>query len=96
MLDSEAQQGENLEGRVLQHMATWFGAAKVNTWKHLKTYRIPNALPRQLPEDLVEPRRPVRLAEKLYVCGDHRDNASINGALESGLRTAQQILGEVE
>ena len=94
VLDSEAQQGENLEGRVVEQMSTWFGAAKVNAWKHLRTYRIPNALPRQLPEDLVEPRRPVRLAEKLYVCGDHRDNASINGALESGVRTATQIIAE--
>ena len=92
VLDSEAQQGEGLEGRVLEQMATWFGAAKVNAWKHLRTYHIPHALPRQLPEDLQQPQRAVRLTENLYVCGDHRDNASINGALKSGLRTAQQIM----
>ncbi len=96
VLDSEAEEGENLEGRVREHLASWFGAPKVDTWKHLRTYRIPNALPRQLPEDLIEPRRPVRLGKKLYVCGDHRDNASINGALESGLRTAVDILGRTE
>ena len=96
VLDSDAGEGENLEVRVREHLSTWFGAAKVDRWKHLRTYRIPNALPRQLPEDLVEPRRPVRLAEKLYVCGDHRDNASINGALESGIRTAMQIIGGSE
>jgi predicted NAD/FAD-dependent oxidoreductase len=31
----------------------------------------------------------------LYVCGDHRDNASINGALESGRRAADAVLADL-
>ncbi|MDF2740823.1 MAG: hypothetical protein K0S88_2191, partial [Actinomycetia bacterium] len=31
----------------------------------------------------------------LYVCGDHRDNASINGALVSGRRTADAVLEDL-
>jgi hypothetical protein len=27
----------------------------------------------------------------LYVCGDHRDNASLNGAMASGWRAAQAV-----
>jgi predicted NAD/FAD-dependent oxidoreductase len=30
----------------------------------------------------------------LYVCGDHVDNASINGAMESGRRAAEAVLAD--
>jgi predicted NAD/FAD-dependent oxidoreductase len=32
------------------------------------------------------------MTEGLFVCGDHRDTASIQGALVSGRRTAEAIL----
>jgi predicted NAD/FAD-dependent oxidoreductase len=35
--------------------------------------------------------RPVRLRAGLYVCGDHRDSASIDGALTSGRRVAEAV-----
>jgi phytoene dehydrogenase-like protein len=69
----------------------WFGNA-VSGWRHLRTYRIPRALPAQQPPALATPERPVRLSKSLYVCGDHRDNASINGALASGRRAARAVL----
>lgn len=36
--------------------------------------------------------RPVRWQPGIYVCGDHRDNASIQGAMVSGRRAAEAIL----
>ena len=36
--------------------------------------------------------RPVRLAEGLFVCGDHRDSATLDGALKSGRRAAEAVL----
>ena len=36
--------------------------------------------------------RPVRLSEGLFVCGDHRDSATLDGALRSGRRAAEAIL----
>lgn len=36
--------------------------------------------------------RPVSLGEGLYVCGDHREAATLEGALRSGLRAADAIL----
>jgi hypothetical protein len=51
---------------------------------------IPHALPAQ-PAPL-QARRSVRRADGLWWCGDHRDTASIRGALVSGRRTAEQIL----
>jgi predicted NAD/FAD-dependent oxidoreductase len=41
---------------------------------------------------LANPRREVRLASGIVVCGDHRDNASINGAMMSGRRAAEALL----
>ena len=37
-------------------------------------------------------RRPVRLGPRLFVCGDHVENASINGAMASGRRAAEAVL----
>jgi hypothetical protein len=36
-------------------------------------------------------RRPVELGDSLFVAGDHRDTASIQGALVSGRRTAASV-----
>jgi hypothetical protein len=40
-------------------------------------------------------RRRVRLAPGLYVCGDHRDTSSIQGALASGRRAATTALTDL-
>jgi hypothetical protein len=39
---------------------------------------------------LATPRRQIDFAG-VFVCGDHRDDASINGALQSGARTAVAV-----
>jgi len=37
-------------------------------------------------------RKPVQLANGLFLAGDHRDTASIQGALVSGRRSATAVL----
>jgi phytoene dehydrogenase-like protein len=86
--------GPDLEAAVLGQLADWFGSAVVG-WRHLATYHIPHAQPAQPPGTLDPPERPVRLRPGLYLCGDHRDNASINGALASGRRTAAAVLEDL-
>jgi phytoene dehydrogenase-like protein len=86
--------GPDLEAAVLGQLADWFGSGVV-AWRHLKTYHIPHAQPAQPPGALDPPERPVRLRPGLYVCGDHRDNASINGALASGRRAADAVLEDL-
>ncbi|MFO0806111.1 MAG: NAD(P)/FAD-dependent oxidoreductase [Gemmataceae bacterium] len=83
-----------LRGEVLEQLAGWFGPA-VRDWRHLRTYCIPHALPRQEPPALAAPERPVRREPGLYVCGDHRDNASINGAMVSGWRAAEAVAADL-
>jgi phytoene dehydrogenase-like protein len=81
--------GDGLDDAVRRQLRGWFGAS-VDTWQHLRTYHIPYGQPDQRPP--FAPKRPVRLAPTLWVCGDHRDTGSIQGALFSGRRTAEAIL----
>ena len=39
---------DELQARVLKDLTQWFGASEVNTWSHLRTYRIPFAQPSQV------------------------------------------------
>jgi phytoene dehydrogenase-like protein len=80
-----------LETAVRQELQEWFGP-QTTEWRHLRTYRIQHAQPHQPPPTLQPPQRTVRLESSLYVCGDYRDNASINGAMVSGWRTGIAIV----
>ena len=82
-----------LEPLIRAELTAWYGA-DVAGWRHLRTYRIRWGQPEQAPPALEPVERPVRLAERLYVCGDHRETASIHGALRSGLRAAEAVLQE--
>ena len=43
------------------------------------------------PTDLM---RPVQLGGRLYVCGDHRDHATLDGAIKSGRRAAEALIAD--
>lgn len=59
-------------------------------WRELARHAIPQALPAQAPPLAV--RRDVDLGDGVVVCGDHRDTASLQGALVSGRRAARVVL----
>jgi phytoene dehydrogenase-like protein len=81
-----------LEAATRRQLRGWFGAA-VDGWEHLRTYRIPHAHPDQRPG--FSPKRRVRLGDGVYVCGDHRDTPSTQGALYSGRRTASAVWADL-
>ena len=81
-----------LEAAVRRQVRRWFGS-QVDAWRRLAVHRIPYALPALTPAEFATPERPVRLRPGLFVCGDHRDSASIQGALASGRRAAAAIRG---
>jgi phytoene dehydrogenase-like protein len=83
-----------LSGFIVAQMKNWFGKV-ASTWQLLRSYKIAHAQPKQLPGALEPPQRPVRTRPGVYVCGDHRDNASINGALLSGARAAEAVLSDL-
>jgi hypothetical protein len=82
---------DELVDTVRDELVSWFGD-ELNDWRHLKTFTIPKALPAQKPGVLDPPERPVRTESGVYVCGDHRDQASIQGAMVSGRRAAEAVL----
>lgn len=79
---------------VRKQLREWFGD-EVSRWRHLRSYHIAHALPELDLPTLKNPERPVQVRPGLYVCGDHRDNASINGAMVSGRRAAEAVLQEL-
>jgi phytoene dehydrogenase-like protein len=79
-----------LEEVVREQLAGWFGGA-VGRWRHLRTYRVTRALPEQTRVKLCTPQQTRTAALGLYVCGDHLDTASINGALRAGRMSAAAV-----
>lgn len=80
--------GDDLEVAARRQLRGWWGA-QVDRWEHLRTYRIAHGQPAQEPP--FSPKRSVSLGGGVFVCGDHRDTASIQGALYSGRRCADAV-----
>ncbi len=83
--------GDDLVTTARSTFESWWGP-EVADWDHLETYRIAHGQPTQLPP--FSPKQSVRADSGVYVCGDHRDTASIQGALYSGRRCAAALLGD--
>jgi phytoene dehydrogenase-like protein len=77
---------------VRAHLAGLYGTG-TGRWELLAVRHDPEALPAMTaPHDL---RRPVRVLHGLYVCGDHRDTSTVQGALHSGHRAARHVLHDL-
>ncbi len=89
VLGNPVLSGRELDAAVRDRLGRWFGN-QVQSWRHLKTYRIEHALPASSPH--YEPRISPRIRNGVYVCGDFCTNGSIDGALRSGRLTAEALL----
>lgn len=74
---------------VRAQLRCWWGA-QVDEWRVLRTDTIAHGQPDSQPPFM--PKQPIALGDGLFVCGDHRDTPSIQGALFSGRRTAEAVL----
>ncbi len=83
---------DSLEPAVRAQLRGWWGAS-VGGWTHLRTDAIVHGQPDQSPP--FSPKQRVSLGSGLYVCGDHRDTGSIQGAMYSGRRCAEALLADV-
>ncbi|MFM8625419.1 MAG: NAD(P)/FAD-dependent oxidoreductase [Actinomycetota bacterium] len=79
----------DLESMARAQLRGWWGP-RVDQWRHLRTDRIPHGQPGQSPP--FHPKKSVALGEGLFVCGDHRDTGSIQGAMFSGRRCADSVI----
>jgi len=80
--------GDDVEDVARQQLQTMFGP-EVASWRHLRTYRIAHGQPDQSPP--FNPKKKQKLDNGIFVCGDHRDTASTQGALFSGRRCADAV-----
>lgn len=90
VLPPASRDAERLERLVRDQLTGWFGPA-VRQWRHLRTWRVDEALPPQDPASGGVPRRNVLVGSRILVCGDHRRHGSIQGALQSGRRAAETV-----
>lgn len=88
-----------LETAVRAQLAGWFGV-RVDAWRRLACYRLPEALPAQPPPVPFPGSVPFRQSDWLWVCGEHQGAPSIQWALNSGRRAGTEIsralLGRVD
>ena len=75
--------------RAMLAQLTYMYGVDTSEWNQVAAYPIESALPAMVPP--LDLRQPVDLGRGLFVCGDHRDTASIQGAIVSGRRTAVAV-----
>jgi hypothetical protein len=80
--------GADIDDVARRQLRGWWGA-QVESWEVVATQRIAHGQPTQRPP--FDPKRRVALGDGRFVCGDHRDTASIQGALYSGRRCAVAV-----
>jgi hypothetical protein len=85
-------QDPTTERLVLDQLQRIYGTS-TTWWELIRRHAIPHALTATPPP--LRPRQPVTLAPGLVVAGDHRDTASLQGALVSGRRAADAVLADL-
>ena len=87
---AEARRDDLLEA-VTAQLDGWFGRDTVAGWRHLATRRVDYALPDFGPGRFIAGGNSPGLESGLFVCGDHRESPSIQGALVSGRKAAEAV-----
>ncbi|MEV5935337.1 NAD(P)/FAD-dependent oxidoreductase [Streptomyces sp. NPDC052079] len=77
---------------VRMHLARLYGVSTAR-WETLAVRHTAEAVPAMRPP--LDLRRPVRLLAGLYVCGDHRDTGTVEGALRSAQRATDALLADL-
>jgi len=80
-----------LETSVRAQLTDWFGP-RASSWHYLRTYRIPHALPMQVPPVSDPTSRPAQIRPGLFVCGEYHSVASIQWAMVSGRKAAEAVM----
>jgi len=86
-----------LAERIQKELTGWFGE-DVKTWRWLRTYHLPQALPAYNADATGGPAEhgALKLAERLYQCGDQTAYPSLNAAMQTGRQVAAMLIEEEE
>jgi phytoene dehydrogenase-like protein len=88
--DYEKNTSADRSPQVINELKRWYPEAV--TWKHIKTYAIPYALPNDEKVRNEPDRGGLKINEHCFICGDHLLNGSINAAMKSGRLAAEAII----
>ncbi len=77
---------EDLIQVIQVELGGWFG--KELTWRHLKTYRIPEALPQYFDGSH---HNTLKINDFMYRCGDYTAYPSLNAAMKTGREVAEML-----
>ncbi|MFF8482886.1 FAD-dependent oxidoreductase [Streptomyces antibioticus] len=83
---------DGVDTAVRMHLSRLYGVPTTR-WETLAVQHTAEAVPAMRPPH--DPLRPVRLLAGLYVCGDHRDTSTVQGALHSAHRAAAAIVADL-
>jgi hypothetical protein len=93
--DNAVDVAQDMRRTVAQILRPSFGRGATDGWELIAVQRIPHAIARQWPADLAA-RMPAFLPEilgpRVFIAGDHLEDASINGAMRSGRLAAEAAL----
>jgi protoporphyrinogen oxidase len=78
------------EENVQAELDEWFD--KKHVWQHLKTYKIPEALPQYFEGSPVK--IDLRIDDNTFRCGDYTAYPSLNGAMKTGREVAEMIIAQ--
>lgn len=81
---SEADLSKKIEAELTQ----WFG--ENHAWQHVKTYRIPNALPQYFDDSNAY--KSLKINDFTFRCGDYTAYPSLNAAMKTGREVAELLI----
>ncbi len=88
---TETDDPEQLDQSLLPTLSKWFGS-DVDQWQRIRVYNVPFGVPECGSVGTTRNLRPDGMNPNTFVCGDFLESPSIQGAMNSGLQAAQQIL----
>jgi protoporphyrinogen oxidase len=77
----------DLTKKIEVELNNWFG--NNHAWQHLKTYRIPNALPQYFDDSNAH--KSLKINDCMFRCGDYTAYPSLNAAMKTGREVAELL-----
>ena len=85
---SETDLNQKIEGELTR----WFG--ENHAWQHLKTYRIPHALPQYFADSKTY--NALKINDFTFRCGDYTAYPSLNAAMKTGREVAELLIEVID
>jgi protoporphyrinogen oxidase len=93
LIDYDKKDDVNMIESVQKELQYWYTDAI--HWKHLKTYQILYALPKDENVSYALNSADIKPSENIFIAGDHLLNGSINAAMKTGRVAAELIIEEM-